>query len=430
MAQTQQRARGLALFLAGGAVALVATLALDAATALPKGYSPYRKLNIFARVLTYVENNYVEVVDDSKLIYGAIKGMMDTLDPHSTFMPPEMYKQMKVETEGEFGGVGIEVEIRDSWITVVSPLEGTPAQRAGLRPGDVIEAIDGKSTRGMRLHEAVRAMRGPRGTRVKITVRRAGKKERLDFTIVRDIIKIVAVTSKVLQPGIGYIRLKRFQERTARQLKDALQRIIKAAESEKGKLRGLILDLRNNPGGLLDQAVHVADLFVDGGLIVRTSGKRGRMVEEEKAHAKGTFKGFPMVCLVNEGSASAAEIVAGALQDHKRAVVIGTRTFGKGSVQTIIDLEDGSGLKLTIARYYTPKGRSIQELGIDPDIVVQERAPAVRKKRTKREADLARHLRRDKPTKNAAPAKRLKDFQLQTALDYLKAAEIFRAQND
>jgi carboxyl-terminal processing protease len=362
-------------------------------------------------------------VDDSKLIYGAIKGMMDTLDPHSTFMPPEQYKQMKVDTQGEFGGVGIEVEVREKWITVVAPLEGTPAERAGLKSGDQIRTIDGKSTEEMRLFEAVRAMRGPRGTRVRITVKRPGVKKLLKFEIVRDIIKIDSVSSKMLAPHVGYIRLKKFQERSDEQLKLALRQMLK-----KGKLRGLILDLRNNPGGLLDQAVRVADLFIEGGLIVRTRGKRGRLMDSEKAHSKGTYTGFPMICLVNGGSASAAEIVAGALQDHKRAVVIGTGTFGKGSVQTIIDLDDGSGLKLTIARYYTPKGRSIQERGIEPDILVQETPPPAKKRKLKREKDLKRHLPSEGKKGKKAPPKRLKDFQLQTALDYLKAAAIFRSR--
>lgn len=417
------KTRSAVAFAAGVVVTLVIVTAFHAANALPKGYSPYRKLNIFARVLTYVENNYVEYVDDSKLIYGAIKGMMDTLDPHSTFMPPEQYKQMKVDTQGEFGGVGIEVEVRKKWITVVSPLEGTPAQRAGLRAGDQIRSIDGKTTQGMRLFEAVRAMRGPRGTRVHIIVKRPGKEGTLKFAIVRDIIKIVSVSSKMLGPRLGYVRLKKFQERTDRQLREVLTRMTKDK-----KLRGLILDLRNNPGGLLDQAVRVADLFIAKGLIVRTRGKRGRMMDNEKAHSKGTFDGFPMICLVNEGSASAAEIVAGALQDHKRAVVLGTHTFGKGSVQTIIDLDDGSGLKLTIARYYTPNGRSIQERGIEPDILVQETPPPRNKRKLKREKDLKRHLTNKKASKKPKPRKRLKDFQLQTALDYLHAAEIFRAR--
>ena len=253
-----RRARPFAFFLAGCATTLIVAVAFQAADALPKGYSPYKKLNIFARVLTYVENNYVEYVNESKLIYGAIKGMMDTLDPHSTFMPPDQYRQMKVETQGEFGGVGIEVEIRGGWITVVSPLEGTPAQRAGLKPADVIESINGKSTRGMQLHEAVRAMRGPRGTRVKIKVRRADKKERLTFDIVRDIIKIVSVSSKMLAPGIGYLRLKRFQERTDRHLKQAL-----AQMTRKEQLRGLILDLRFNGGGDEGLAQKMAGRFLD-----------------------------------------------------------------------------------------------------------------------------------------------------------------------
>jgi len=416
--------RAVCGFLAGCAATLVLVALLQVASALPSGYSPYKKLNIFARVLTYVENNYVEYVDESKLMYGAIKGMMDSLDPHSTFMPPDQYRQMKVETQGEFGGVGIEVEIRRGWITVVSPLEGTPAQRAGIKPGDVIESIDGKSTRNMRLHEAVRAMRGPRGSRVKVKLRREGKKERMVIEIVRDVIKIVSVSSKILEPGIGYVRLKRFQERTDQQLKEALQLLQK-----KQPLRGLILDMRNNPGGLLDQAVRVADLFLERGLIVRTMGKRGRMTEEEKAHPMGTLKGFPMICLVNEGSASAAEIVAGALQDHRRAVVLGRRTFGKGSVQTIIDLEDGSGLKLTIARYYTPSGRSIQEMGIEPDILVPEQRPAAtgRGRNVQREENLERHLRHEKRRGQTSKRVQLKDFQVQTAVDYLHAAEIFRA---
>lgn len=417
------RTRGIATFAAGVASALVVVVAVHVASALPKGYSPYRKLNIFARVLTYVENNYVEYVDDSKLIYGAIRGMMDSLDPHSTFMPPDQYKQMKVDTQGEFGGVGIEVEVRDKWITVVAPLEGTPAERAGIKAGDQIRRINGRSTENMRLFEAVQTMRGPRGTRARIVVKRPGVKELLKFEIVRDVIKIVSVSSKILAPEIGYIRLKKFQERTDQQLKDALRKMLK-----QGKLRGLILDLRNNPGGLLDQAVRVADLFIEEGLIVRTKGKRGRVLDTETAHSKGTFVGFPMICLVNGGSASAAEIVAGALQDHKRAIVLGTNTFGKGSVQTIIDLDDGSGLKLTIARYYTPKGRSIQERGIEPDILVQELGPPTRaKQKLKREKDLSRHLPGEGTKQVAPPRKRLKDFQLQTALDYLKAAEIFRS---
>jgi carboxyl-terminal processing protease len=415
----KQNLPGKAALLLTGVV--IGALSLAPANAVPKRYSPYRKLNVFARVLTYIENNYVEHVDDSKLIYGAIKGMMGSLDPHSVFMPPKQYQQLKADTQGEFGGLGIEVEIRDGWLTVVSPLEGTPAAKAGMRSGDQIRAIEGKTTRGMTMDQAVRRMRGPRGTRIRITVQRPSVKKPLKFEIVRDVIKIVSVSSKLIAPGVGYIRIKTFQERTDVYLRQAIEGMRK-----KGKLKGLVLDLRNNPGGLLDQAVRVADLFIGKGMIVRTIGKGGRVMDKEKAHSRGTFSGFPMICLVNGGSASASEIVAGALQDHRRAVVLGTQTFGKGSVQTIIELDDGSGLKLTVARYYTPKGRSIQERGIAPDIIVQPKAPKTRKVKGKRERDLKGHLRNRQRKQKPADRKRLKDFQLQTALDYLRAAAIFR----
>ncbi|MCC6750007.1 MAG: S41 family peptidase [Deltaproteobacteria bacterium] len=419
-----RKLRGSAFFCGGVVAALVAMLLLGAASALPRSYSPYRKLNLFARVLTYVENNYVEHVDDSKLVHGAIKGMLESLDPHSVFMPPDQYRQMKSETQGEFGGLGVEVEVRDGWLTVISPLEGTPAHRGGMQSGDQILEIDGKSSRDLRMEEAVRSMRGARGTRIRLKLRRGAKT--FELSLVRDLIRVVSVTSKLLAPGVGYVRIKSFQERTDAYLRSAVEELQK-----KGKLRGLVLDLRNNPGGLLDQAIKVADLFLPGGIIVKTTGKGGRMVEVERAQKKGTLENFPVVCLVNGGSASASEIVAGALQDHKRAAVLGTRTFGKGSVQTIIDLEDGSGLKLTVARYYTPAGRSIQEHGIEPDILVQPSAPVVRTERVTRERDLRGHLRNEQARKALASkgetTPRLADFQLQTAIDYLRAAEIFRA---
>lgn len=410
-------------FLSGLVVTICTVLVLQAAGAVPKAYSPYRKLNIFARVLTMIENNYVEPVDNSKLMYGAIKGMMESLDPHSSFLTPEQYRQLRMDTQGEFGGLGIEVEIRNGWLTIVSPIEGTPAYQIGLRSGDEIREINGKSTQGIRMHEAVQMMRGPRGTRVKIAIRRPGRPGLLQFEVVRDIIKIVSVTHRMLDPGIGFIRIKSFQNGVVQHVQKALQEMF-----AKGQLRGLVLDLRNNPGGLLEQAVRIADLFIPSGLIVRTTGKGGRMMDEEHAHSKGTFTGFPIICLINGGSASASEIVAGALQDHKRAVLMGTRSFGKGSVQTIIDLNDGSGLKLTVARYFTPSGRSIQEMGIEPDILVEERAPSVIAEKIKREKDLEGHLPSTSQKEQAKPRLQLNDFQLQTALDYLRATEIFRSQ--
>ena len=416
------RTRSIATFTAGFAAALAGLVLLQAAVAGPRRYTPYRKLNVFSQVLTQVENNYVEHVDDTRLIYGALQGMMRTLDPHSVFMPPDVYRQLKAETEGEFGGIGVEVELRGGWLTVVSPIDGTPAQRAGLQPGDQIRAIDGKSTEGIDMFQAVKVMRGARGSSVELTIRRPGVEKPLKFKIVRDRIKIISVSSRLLREGVGYIRLKNFQEDTDRELGRALSALEKA-----GPLRGLVLDLRNNPGGLLDQAVRVADHFIKSGTLVSTTGKAGRVLDVESAHLVGTRAEIPIVCLVNGGSASAAEIVAGALQDHRRAVILGVRTFGKGSVQTIIDLEDGSGLKLTIARYYTPSGRSIQEKGITPDIVVPEREPPQREVKVKREKDLKGHLGAEgKKPSPEAPQKRLDDFQLQTALDHLSAVEVFR----
>src|SRR5690348_14780628 len=351
-----------------------------AATALPKKYSPYHKLNIFTRVLSYVENNYVENVDQDELIYGAIRGMLETLDPHTSFLKPDQYREMKIDTSGQFGGVGIEVEMRpvgdnsrDNVLTVMSAIEGTPAAKAGITTGDQITRIDDTPTHSMRMDDAVQKMRGKKGSPVTLAVVRPGSKgwkEPRVYNLTREIIKIENVVAKTLEPGYGYVRLKQFSENSYRDIEAALDKLEK--ESPGGHLRGLVLDLRNNPGGLLDQAVRIADDFIDQGLIVRTEGKGGRIIDEEKAHSRGTRLGFPMVVLVNGGSASASEIVAGALQDHQRAAIMGTQSFGKGSVQTVIELDDGSALKLTIARYYTPAGRSIQEHGITPDIVVEQ----------------------------------------------------------
>jgi carboxyl-terminal processing protease len=480
----QARARSLILpcvlsAFAGMAVVGGVSLAL-------KKPSPYHKLNLFTRVLSYVENNYVENVDQDELIYGALRGMLETLDPHTSFLKPEQYREMKVDTQGQFGGVGIEVEMRqlppapdaepgsgrarDNVLTIMSVLDGTPAQRAGLQTGDQILKIDSSATRTMRMDDAITKMRGKRGTSVTLTVdrpssptagpgsgaptQRAWKEPRV-ITLERQTIRIDNVVHKAIEPGIGYVRIKQFSDSTERDLTTALERLERDAPG--GQLRGFILDLRNNPGGLLDQAVRVADLFIDSGLIVRTEGKGGRIIEEEKAHARGTRSNFPMIVLVNGGSASASEIVAGALQDHGRAVIVGTQTFGKGSVQTVIELDDGSALKLTIARYFTPSGRSIQEKGITPDVTVEQvkmadLRPSTDGEPQQKERDLQGHLRNpdgEAPTQVATaspgatpgapgpggPAKDPArgnaytaigdDFQLRTAYDYLKAWRIF-----
>ena len=358
-------------------------------------------------MLSYVENNYVENVDQDELIYGAIRGMLETLDPHTSFLKPDQYREMKIDTSGQFGGVGIEVEMRpasdgshDNVLTVMSAIEGTPAAKAGITTGDQIVKIDDSPTHSMRMDDAVQKMRGKKGSPVSLTRHRApdpkGWKEPRVYNLMREIIKIDNVVARTLEPGYGYVRLKQFSENSDRDMEAALDRLEK--ESPGGHLRGLVLDLRNNPGGLLDQAVRIADEFIDQGLIVRTEGKGGRIIDEEKAHARGTRLGFPMIVLVNGGSASASEIVAGALQDHERAAIMGTQTFGKGSVQTVIELDDGSALKLTIARYYTPSGRSIQEHGITPDIAVEQVKLADLKPQhgdepQQKERDLQGHLR-------------------------------------
>jgi carboxyl-terminal processing protease len=352
--------------------------------------------------------------------------MLDTLDPHTVFMPPELFKEMKIDTSGEFGGLGLDVVKRGDALVVVSPLDDTPAARAGIQPGDEILAIDGESTVGMDVARASARMRGPAGQRVTLTLMRAGFQQPQDIVLLRDHVRIVSVQG-ALYGGIGWVRLKNFQERTDASLKRELDRL--RTENGGRELSGLVLDLRNNPGGLLDQAVAVSDRFLPGRLtIVSTRGRAGRSLTEEKSKDPGTEPDYPMVVLVNAGSASASEVVAGALQDHGRATVLGTQTFGKGSVQTVIELEDGSGLKLTIARYYTPKGRSIQERGIEPDFEVPIEGTA----RELREKDLRRHFRnpdagtaetvRKLPPQPAwEVSQKVTDLQLRAALDFLHA---------
>ena len=328
----------------------------------------YEELKTFSKVLTQVQKSYVDETKVKDLVQGAIRGMLSTLDPHSAYMTADMYKEMQVETKGEFGGVGIQIGVKENRLAVIAPIEGTPAHRAGVKAGDFITKVNDETTKDLTLMDAVQKMRGPKGSKVNLTIQREGTPEPLQFTLVRDTIKIESVKSKVLD-NIGYVRLTQFQESTGRDLSKVLKQF------KEQKLQSTILDLRNNPGGLLTSAVEVSEQFLPGGkLVVYTKGRESKK-DEWLSKGKDQMDDSPMIILVNEGSASASEIVAGALQDYGRAVIVGTTSFGKGSVQTILPLGDGSGLRLTTAKYYTPKGRSIQSTGITPDIVVKAQPP-------------------------------------------------------
>jgi carboxyl-terminal processing protease len=410
------------------AAAFFAGLAVDHAASAARRAStqPYRPLDVFSDVLAHVENSYVEEVDEKDLVYGAIDGMMARLDPHSAFMRPDVYKQMRDETTGEFDGLGLEVTIDEGVLTVVSPVVESPGERAGIRSGDRILAIDGTPTKEMTLPDAIRRMKGAAGTKAVLEIMREGFAAPQKLTLVRDRVRTQSVDMRVLDADrrYAYVRVRAFQERTDRNLRKALD---DARAALAGQIRGLVLDLRNNPGGLLDQAVRVSDVFLSSGTIVTTAGRGRRNVEVERARDKDTEPTYPMIVLVNKGTASASEIVAGALQDQARAVIMGTPTFGKGSVQTIIELEDGSGLKLTVARYYTPKHRSIQELGIAPDVVVADVAPPRAGEGQPGERDLKRHLRNEAVAASTSAQPAADDFQVKTALDYLRAMDIFKA---
>lgn len=327
----------------------------------------YEGLRLFTDVITEIESNYVEPVDTGELIEKAIEGMVMSLDPHSSFLPPEAFEDLQSETKGEFGGIGIVITMRDGRLTVISPIEGTPAYKAGVQAQDIIVKVDGASTKGMMLWEAVKKMRGEPGTTVKIDIYRKGEPEIMELTLVRAIIPMESVRAMTLKPGFGYLWITNFRENTA----DEVEKALKTLESENSPMKGLILDMRDNPGGLLDQAVKVADIFLESGTIVSIKGREGREGETYTARANGDANRYPIVLLINGGSASASEIVAGALQDNGRALVIGTTSFGKGSVQTVRPLRDGYALKYTVARYYTPSGKSIQAEGILPDLVVK-----------------------------------------------------------
>jgi carboxyl-terminal processing protease len=404
----------------------------------------YKQLELFANVLSLLQENYVEKVNTKELIEGAINGLLLSLDPHSSYLKPESFQDLKNETQGSFTGIGIEITMRDGILTIVSPIEGTPADQAGLKAKDMIIKIDGEPTKDLSPMDAVKRLRGPKGTKVTISVHREGWTSLKDFTLVRDTIPIQSVKSFFLEPGLAYTRITNFQSQTTADYKKALKDM-----EAVHPIKGLILDLRNNPGGLLNQAVSIADIFIDQGLIVYTKGRTEEQNMTFKAHDTDGEHKYPLIVLVNEGSASASEIVAGALQDHKRAIIVGTQTFGKGSVQTIIPLPDGAGLRLTTARYYTPSGRSIQEKGITPDVEVPFVAYDLQKEEKSndadyiREVDLKNHFKfkdvKQKQTKshpvklsveelkhNKEIRDRLnKDNQLRTALNILKSLELY-----
>jgi len=398
---------------------------------------PVDELRTLAEVFSRIKADYVEPVEDKKLLRDAIQGMLAGLDPHSSYLDPEGYKEIHVSTGGEFGGLGIEVTMEDGFVKVVSPIEDTPAARAGLKTGDLIIRLDSKAVKGMTLNDAVKTMRGKPGTDIILTVVREGQPKPLTFTLTRAVIKIQSVKHRMLEDGFGYVRITQFQANTGDSLKDALNKL---KLQNKGQLKGMVLDLRNNPGGVLSAAVQVSDAFLPSGLIVYTEGRTSDSELRLSATPADLLNGAPMVVLVNGGSASASEIVAGALQDHKRAIVMGTKTFGKGSVQTILPMTGGTALKLTTARYYTPSGRSIQATGIVPDVVTEAAKVTKSEKSSEdaiKEADLSGHLENKKSNgkkgkTDTKPSVKLdsssEDYQLQEALNLLKGISIFKSQ--
>jgi carboxyl-terminal processing protease len=422
------RARRVAVVVLLTAVAFSAGLVFSPPL-LAGRFNPYQKLGVFTKVLSYIESHYVEDISETELMYGAARGLTDVLDPHSRFMDPDEYGKLKKETEGneEIDGIGIDVEKRKNRFVIVSPIEGSPAAKAGIEPGDVIKRVDGAEVSALEFDDAVSRMQGPAGSEVTLVIDRRGRE--LTFRIKRARYEVKSVEGRLIEDGVAYIKIRVFSSTTDGALGDLLDQLSGRAKG----LRGLVLDLRRNPGGLLDQGVRVADRFIADGLIVKTVGKGGHVMDEAKAHSRGTWSGFPMIVLVDGATASAAEIVAGALQDHGRAVVLGTQTFGKGSVQTVIDLDGCGGkpcgLKLTVARYYTPNGRSIQGQGITPNIVVDATAPPPDPNEgdLPRERDLHKRLRNEQGEK-AAEARRLDDYQLQMGLDYLRSWSVFSQQ--
>ncbi len=354
----------------------------------------YQDLQIFTKVLNFVQQYYVEEVDTKKLIYGAIKGMLQELDPHTNFLPPDLYKEFESETSGEFGGLGIEITVQNDVLTVISPIEDTPAWEAGIQAGDKIVEVNGESTKGLSLAEAAQKMRGKRGSKVRLGIFRDGFEKPKEFVVQRGVVKVRSVKYTDLNDGFGYIRLTSFIENSGAEMEKAVKEHVK---NSKAGVKGIIIDLRRNPGGLLDQAIRISNIFLDKGIIVSTIGRNQREKEVVMAKKEGAFVNFPLIVLINEYSASASEILAGALQDNKRALIMGQTSFGKGSVQSVVKLGDGSALKLTVARYYTPSGRSIQAEGIKPDVFIDDvdaenYKKAIIKRDVRRESDMQNHL--------------------------------------
>ncbi len=448
----RNRVRLLLTFLSGVAVAAIVSIVTGTVGSIAA--TRYEDLSLFTSVMNLVRRNYVEDIDDARLMRGALRGMLEELDPHSSFLDSDAYHEMQVDTKGEFHGLGIEItKRRDGFIEVVSPIEGTPAARAGVRSRDQIISIcptekpedwteDCRSTEKMTLFDAVNLMRGTRGSKITIEIMRESFDRPQPLTITRDVVQVVSVSGRLLEPGYAYVRIRAFQERTIQDLKKVLESL--HGEGAQEPFRGLVLDMRDNPGGLLDQAVKVADEWLSEGLVVYTKGRVDSQLHEFRAHSQGTEPSYPIVVIVNEGTASASEIVAGALQDHSRALVIGVQTFGKGSVQTVYPLEAGNGLRLTTALYYTPGGRSIQEVGITPDIPVDapERLAKVEAEqpegelpRRVREQDLEGHFTQedaassDEGAEASGASQYGEDVQLARAVEVLKSWTYFDRLN-
>lgn len=421
----------IALILAAGLLVYGIGLGLaELAEKSKKADSLYKELELFSDAVSIIRSDYVEEPQSKDLIYGALKGMLAALDPYSQFMDPDTYNEMRIETEGEFGGIGIEITIKDNLLTIISPIDDTPAYNVGLKAGDKIVKIDGEVTKDITLIGAVKKLRGKPGTDVDVTVLRETEKKLLDFTITRSIIKLESIKrSEVIEPDIGYIRLAEFQEKTSKDLEGALRKL------EKKDIKGLILDIRNNPGGLLDAAVEVAEKFLEEGKVVVST--KGRIEEQNlifKSKNRNKHLDYPMVVLINGGSASASEIVAGAIQDYKRGIIMGTKSFGKGSVQTVVPLSDGSAVRLTTSKYFTPNGRTIRGEGIVPDIVVEYKE-APKEEEKDKEVEIFDELLEDKEDKKDEDEKEKKeekkepyDNQIMSAVGVLRGIILYSAK--